>query len=331
MQSLLIGLAAGLASAVLLASSHRGNMGASLLLFFLTPLPMFLAGLGWRPVAAVIAGLTASGAIAAIFGIGPKLLHFVGQAIAVVVLCQLAQLARPAGENNGAVEPPPAGEGEQAQALEWYPAGRMLAWAALMAGLLALVTVFSVGLGLDEMRKSLREIVETVFVPQLPVFRDKKLSEADLQALTELMLFSLPAGAASVWLASLVVNFYLAGRITFASGRLVRPWPDLGALTFPRGFGYAIAAALAGVLLLDGYPRIVASGFVGALIFCYALLGLAILHYATRDNAARPFILGGVYFGLFLLNTWGFLALALLGALEPIVPLRRWKDRRQTE
>ena len=318
----LIGLAAGLASAVLLASSHRGNPGASLLLFFLTPLPMFLAGLGWGTIAAIISGVSASLSIAAFFGLGPKLVHFMGQAAAVVALCHLAQLSRPvpAPDGNGA---PGDGGGR-----EWYPVGRMLAWASLMAGLLALLTALSVAIDLDGMRATLRELLVKVFIPQFPIFRDKSPNEAELTALTEMMLFSLPAASASVWLASLVLNLYLGGRITLASGRLARPWPDIAGLDFPRGFGFALAAALAGLLVLAGYPKLIASGLTGALLLAYALLGLAILHYGTRGNMVRPLILAGVYFAILLLNVWALLALALLGALEPLLAIRRRKDAR---
>lgn len=318
----LIGLAAGLASAVLFASATMGNPAGRILLFFLAPLPAFLAGLGWGAWAAAVSAVSASLGLAALVGPKSGFVLLLSQGIPVAALCYLAQL-------NRQVAAAPSGQGTPSgpAAVEWYPIGRMVAWATVMAGLLAVLTMMLLGGSIEEMRKVLRDLLEKVFLQQLPVFRDRKLSEEEIVLLTDLTLYTFPAASAFTWLAGLLLNLYLAGRITLASGRLPRPWPDLPAMAFPRGFGFALAAGLAGVLLLAGWPRLVASGFAGALMFAYTLLGLAIIHYSTRGAAARPFILSGVYAGLFLLNTWAALALALLGALEPIIPLRRWKDR----
>lgn len=318
---ILIGLAAGLASAVLFASATMGNPAGRILLFFLAPLPAFLAGLGWGASAAAISAVSASLGLAALIGPKSGFVLLLSQGIPVAVLCYLAQL------NRTLPAPPVQGTSSGPAVVEWYPVGRMVAWATVMAGLLAVLTMLLLGGSIEEMRKVLRELLEKVFLQQLPVFRDRKLSEQEIVMLTDLTLYTFPAASAFTWLAGLLLNLYLAGRITLASGRLPRPWPDLSAMAFPRGFGFALAAGLAGVLLLAGWPRLVASGFTGALIFSYTLLGLAIVHYSTRGATARPFILWGVYVGLFVLNTWAALALALLGALEPVIPLRRWKDR----
>lgn len=319
-QALLIGLAAGLASAVLFASATMGNPAGRLLLFFLAPLPGFLVGLGWGWLAAAVSGVAASVAVALLMSAKSGFVLLLSQGLPVLALCYLAQLNRPLGRAaSDPSDPAPAA------ALEWYPPGRLLAWAAVMGGLLSLLTVALLGSSLDEMRRLLRDLLEKVFLKQLASVQDRPLGEPEIQALTELMLYAFPAASALTWLAGLLLNLYLAGRVTLASGRLPQPWPDLAAIELPRGFGFALAAALAGTLFLDGYPRLVASGFVGALSLAYMLVGLAIVHYVTRGNGARPFILAATYAALFLLNTWAGIVLALVGALEPILPWRRWK------
>ena len=62
--SVLIGLGAGLVSAVVFASAGTGPMAARILLFVLTPLPLLLAGLGWRWSAAAVGALAASALVA---------------------------------------------------------------------------------------------------------------------------------------------------------------------------------------------------------------------------------------------------------------------------
>jgi len=54
----LIGLAAGCASALMFASIISGAL-ISLLLFYLAPLPLMVAALGWGPLGATVGGIVA--------------------------------------------------------------------------------------------------------------------------------------------------------------------------------------------------------------------------------------------------------------------------------
>jgi Predicted membrane protein (DUF2232) len=318
--SLFIGLAGGLASAVLFASATAGHPSLRLVLFFLAPLPAFLAGLGWGTVAAAVSAVSASAACAVILGPRSGGVLMLSQGLPIVLLCYLAQLSRAGGAAAGTSAP-------DRSSIEWYPVGRLIAVAVAIAGLLAFLTTLLMGDSVEEMRKVLRELLDKVFLQQLPVFQDRAFSEAEKVALTEIMLYAFPAASSLSWLAGLLLNFYLAGRITLASGRLPRPWPDLAAITYPRGFAIGLGLSLASTVSLQGFPALLASGFAGAFFLAYLLLGLAIAHYITRGLKGRPIILWALYIGLLFLNTWAGLALALLGALEPILPFRRWKSR----
>ena len=67
--TILIALAAGLASALMFASIISGAL-ISLLLFYLAPLPLMVAALGWGPLSAAIGGIAATTVIGlAIFGL----------------------------------------------------------------------------------------------------------------------------------------------------------------------------------------------------------------------------------------------------------------------
>ena len=65
---LLIAMAAGCASALMFASIISGML-ISLLLFYLAPLPLMVAGLAWGPLSATIGGIAAASGLAAIFGL----------------------------------------------------------------------------------------------------------------------------------------------------------------------------------------------------------------------------------------------------------------------
>lgn len=323
-QFIIIGLAAGIASAALFASATAGGMGGRLFLFFLAPLPSFLAGLGWGPYAAAISAMAAAAGISLLLSVKAGLLVLLSHGLPAAYLCYLAQLGRAA---------PVAGRGpgsafgqtpsSQASGTEWYPVGRLIAASALIAGALAVTSLLQLGGDLDQARAVLKDLLDKIFLKQLPGFKDRQIEEAELNQLTELALYAFPAAAAFSWLGSLLLNLYLAGRITHASGRLPRPWPDLPAMTFPRGFSLLLAISLTVAALTTGYPALIASGIAGALFLAYVMMGLAIVHELTRGHAARPFILGGVYFALLFLNAWAALLLALLGAFEPILPWRR--------
>src|SRR5260370_32596363 len=64
----LIAIAAGSASALMFASIISGAL-ISLLLFYLAPLPLMVAALGWGPLSATIGGISAATGIGAIFGL----------------------------------------------------------------------------------------------------------------------------------------------------------------------------------------------------------------------------------------------------------------------
>ncbi len=323
---ILIGLAAGLASAALFASATAGGMGGRLLLFFLAPLPAFLAGLGWGPMAAAISAVSAAIGISLLINLNAGLLVLLSHGLPAAYLCYLAQLSRgpaitaaPSGQ--ATLGPTPATN--PTADVEWYPIGRLVAASALIAGALAFVSLMQLGTDLDEVRKILRELLEKVFLKQLPGFRDRKIEDGELTVLTDLALYAFPAAAALSWLAGFLLNLYLAGRVTLASGRLPRPWPKLSAMTFPRGFGLLLALSIVIATTATGYLALIASGIAGALFLAYVFMGLAIVHDVTRGSASRPFILWGVYLTLLVLNTWAALVLAIIGLLEPMLPFRR--------
>ena len=124
MQFGLIGIGAGAAAALLFASVTSGSL-LSVLLFYLAPLPMMIAGLGWSHWSALIGALAGALALAAMFGPVFFFAFLASAGLPAWWLTYLAMLARPVatGGNGGA------------PALEWYPPGRLVMWAAILAAL----------------------------------------------------------------------------------------------------------------------------------------------------------------------------------------------------
>jgi len=304
---LLIALGAGLVSAVVFASATTGPLLMRMLLFVLTPLALFLAGLGLGPLAAIVAG-AAGTLLVLVAGTPLGALVFAGsQAVPVIILIYLAALHRDAPDGT----------------VEWYPVGRLVIAAALVAGAFAALTLLLLGGDIDALRTALRDMLQTFVANELPKMPDAPtLGPAEIDEAASIALALLPAASAISSMSSLLLNFWLAGRITLASGRLARPWPDLPAMVYPPVTPLLLALA-AGIGFLVGLPGMIAAGFAGALFFAYVLLGLAVVHYVTRGRPWRVFALWALYGALFIMNTVASLAIALLGLAEAIWPMRK--------
>ncbi len=311
--ALLVGLGAGLVSALLFASASTGTLIGLLVLFFLTPLPVAIAGLGWGWPSAAVAAAIAPVVISLLVAPRAALFHLIALGLPTVMLSYLSLL------NRGV-----AGNGGSEAKVEWYPVGRIVAVAALWAGGLAALALLTTATDMEELRAALRETFERVFVQQIQATQPAGpgLGEDEIDAFADLMVRSFAPAVATMWMAVAMLNLWLAGLVTRASGLLVRPWPELAMLALPRPMQLAFAATIA-LTFLPGYPGLVASGFASAFLFAFLLVGLAILHEVTRGMTMRGLILGAVYASLVILNPFSGLVVATIGLAEPVSPLRR--------
>ena len=210
----LVGIAAGAASALLFASLASGSL-FSVLLFYVAPLPILIAALGWSHVAGLIAAVAAAATLAFIFGGVFFAAFLIGIGLPAWWLGYLALLARPTA---------PGG------ALEWYPVGHLVAWAALLAALMVSAVIFSFGFDFDGFRSGLRRAFDHVLRIQTDTPADAPLhvpGVADPSRLIDLMVAIIPPTAAVLATITNLVNLWLAARVVKTSHRLRRPWPDL--------------------------------------------------------------------------------------------------------
>ncbi|MGD9500943.1 MAG: DUF2232 domain-containing protein [Methyloceanibacter sp.] len=306
---LVIGAGAGLVAAALFASAATATALAGVL-FYLAPLPLCLAGLGWGAAAGLVSALTGSVVVAIALGPAAAAIFALSIAAPIALLAHLALLSRPV----------PAAPGEGSAALEWYPPGRLVGWAALIAGLLAALLVLVLGYDQDSYRESIREILSHSALKDLDT--DGTLfTEENLAQIAGVIAWVLPAAFAIVWLTVTLFNLWLAGRIVDASGRALRPWPDLHALELPNAFVLLFAGALA-ASFLPGVAGLMATGLAGALLFAYALQGLAVIHVYSLGMPLRSVLLATVYLAILFLG-WVVIAVAILGLAEPSLGLRR--------
>ena len=308
MQFGLIGIGAGAAAALLFASVTSG-VWLSIPLFYLAPLPIMIAGLGWSHWSAMAAALV--GALALGIAFGP-VFFFSFLAVAGAPawwLGYLAMLGRPAG--NGAA------------ALEWYPPGRLVVWAALLGGLMVIAAIPNFGLDAESFRAGLRHALTHILSVDTATLAGAPpdvpgVDKAD--RLIDFLVAAIPPTAAVLATITNVLNLWLGGIIVKFSGRLNRPWPQLAAMTFPRAVIAALAIAV--VLSFVGSLIGIAAGvFSASLLMAYGILGFAVLHAITRGMASRMFLLAGIYIAVLVLG-WPVLALCLLGLIEAVIDLR---------
>lgn len=306
----LIGLVAGLVSAVVFAAASVGPLPLRAALFFLAPLPLYVAGLGWGWRVALVGGVAATLAVGFATGHALAAVTYGGiEAAPAVLLTYLATLHR-------SVAVAPGG----AAVVEWYPVGRLVVWTALISAVLSLVTVAVLGESREAVLDALKKLAEDVIEN-----RASDGKPADKQAagnLASILYALLPFASAVSWMASILANLWTAGRITAYSGRLQRPWPDIPSMTYPPGTPLLLAMALGAWMLPEPVGRIGAA-FSGGMMFAYVLVGLAIIHFVTRGQPWRPFVLWALYMALIVLNTAASVLIALLGLAESFKQFRR--------
>ena len=288
-QIVLVGLGAGAAAALLFASVVSGSL-AAVFLFYLAPLPIMIAALGWSHMAGMIAAASATALVAILSGV--FLIAVPVIAFGAWWLGYLALLARPATNGGGG-------------ALEWYPLGRLVLWAAVIGTLIVAAAVPNFGTDQESLQAALRKTYERIL-------RD--------QALIDVLVVAVPPAAAVFSTITNVFNLWLAARVVKISGRLKRPWPDLAALALPASSSALLAAAIAGSFLPD-LPGLLSGVFAASLLMAFAILGFAVLHAITRGMRARIVMLTGLYAAAMVLG-WPVLAMAFVGLAEAILNIR---------
>jgi hypothetical protein len=270
----------------------------SIVLVYLTQLPLFAAGLWLGAGASALAGLVAS----LILLVASNLIAaavFAGlNAVPVVLLVRKTLLARTVADG----------------AIEWYPPGLLTGW---LTGLgLAAVGVSLILFGGPEgMQAALREVL----TPAVSRHIDENSSAHN--ELLDFLAMILPGIVAASWMVMITTNAGLAQGLLARFGASWRPSIDLAALGLPIWIPILLGFAAAAIPL-GGMLRFLGVNVMIVLAVPFCLAGLAVLHTWARrfPRPAIPLVTFYVVAGIF---GWPLLLVAVLGLLDSPLGLRR--------
>lgn len=305
----LIALVAGAASALMFASIISGAL-ISLVLFYLAPLPLMVAAIGWGPLCATLGGIAAAIGLGGLFGMPYCIAFAVTVALPAWWLGHLVLLSRPVASVAPAVDAEPAVESE----LEWYPVGRILLWIAGFATLTTIAALLTLGTDAETITGTLRRGLMRLLRATDPQ------SSGETDQFVDALVRLAPAAATIAAMMTLTLNLWLSAKVTATSGRLRRPWPDLMTAELPPMTLVVLCIALA-FCFTGGLLAIVAQITTAALMMGYALTGFAVLHTLTLALKSRTFWLGSTY-AVVVVFGWPVIAMVILGLADAVFGFR---------
>lgn len=299
--SVMIGVGAGLGSALLFAALVGGNL-LTLPLFVASPLPLMAAGLGWGPIAVAVGAVVAAVVLLAELGLPAALVSLGAAGVPALILTDLVgrEVTGPHGPTR-------------------TPIGRIATIAAVLMAIAT--TAGAIGIGFD-VAATTRQVV-AAFHEALTAGGTPPADLPDALALEPLVRASvrlMPAFFPAFWTLVLMLDLVLAARIVRRFGRLARPWEDLAMIAVSPWTGLVFAAGFAGAFL-PGTLGILAAIAAGAAFAPLFLVGMGLLTHLTRPTDMR-WILRATAYGLVLLFPIAALVMALVGLAECFLDLR---------
>ncbi len=270
---------------------------SSLVLIYLSQLPLFIGGLWLGVGVASAAGVMASVMLLAASSLTAALMFAALNVVPVILLVRQALLARTAA----------------AGAIEWYPAGLLAVWLTGL-GLTAMALALVVFGGPDGLQLAIREML----APALDRLFDESVSGRD--ELANLLAMIMPGVIAASWMAMILINGILAQGLLARFGVSWRPSPALGTLSLPMWFP-VLPVLAAAATVLGATMRFLGVNIMIVLALPFCLAGLGVLH-AFANRFSRPGILLVSFYVVAGLFGWPLLLITFLGLIDASLRLR---------
>lgn len=311
------GILAGICAAFLTLGA-TAQSSFSFLLYAASAMPIFIAGMGWGNMAAIVAIIT-TGAIGAVV-MSP--LFAVTIAIFTLIpagwLSHLANLARPASEIGGPED-----------LLAWYPLSGIVLHLCILISIAVVILGWTIGYGPDLVSRMV-DMMMTSVQSREPLF------EPDAQALAQsksLLVLMLPIVQGGLWVILLFAAYYFATRLVGSFGKGLRPREDIAsALRMHRN---AVFIFLAGIVatFLGGSVAMIGAVVCGTFGAGFLMAGYASLHKRARGKDWRIPVLVLAYmsaifvFPLFIILVFG---LSDVRSTISLTPIRKTDNTNET-
>lgn len=314
---IITGIIAGLAAAAM-QGTILSPSPINALIFYLSPLPLFIAGFsrGWH--SALLGTILSAVMLAILVGsVRFSLMFLISAGLAPVVASILSMISRDASQESS--------EGEvTSDDREYYPEGRLVLWLSAIAALVTGISVLAMGMDFETYKTFI-----TTFVDQFVVAFEKQMPPDQApfpkEMFAKVIVTALPVAASAIWLLATVSSMRIAIVFLTKTKRSLRPWAKFDKMAFPQNAVIVLLASLAAAYFFTGIAQLLALGTVGAFVTAFTLLGLAIAHHMLADNIARPLLLGLLYAGLLLFNWILAVPLTVLGLADLTFNFRKSK------
>ncbi len=278
----LAGMAAGLMAAVLSLWAMRG-LPLGFAAFWLTPLPLFAAGLGFGPAAMASAAGLAALLHAALAGLLPMAVFLVAFAVPALLMVVL-------GFRRGRIEP-----------------GLPLA----VLGIWPAIVIMLAGFAFAGVPGGLEGAIRTAVVQGLQRMGSSP-TQFPVSELVQVM-----AAAVGFWSAvSLSVNGAAAQSALARTGLALAPTPQWSAVRLPGWYPALPGIAAAAWLAFGGEGDVVLLSVLLVLLLPVFLQGIAAVHRRSAGRPGRHFMLGIFYAGLVILSVPAAVAVTAFGFYE---------------
>lgn len=306
MGSLAAGIGAGIVSALLFAVVITGSPLA-LLLSYLAPLPVFVAALGWRHHAGLVAAVTGAIVLTLALRVHAGLAYFVGISLPAWGIAYLSLLGR----------------ADERGQIEWYPLGSLMLWIVGTAALVTLTGAIAIAGDYETYIARMTSTLEAVLSGRLPGLPPPRLPQGlSVQDVASTLASWAPVVAGASFVPMLALNLWLAAKAVHMSGRLPRTWPYLPSMTLPVHALGIFGASVVAAFVIDGFAGFFAKAVLGAMIAAMMLNGLAAIHQFSAGKSWRLGLLAGVYVSLLIASTLFVPALVVLGLADCLFRLR---------
>lgn len=296
-----VGSLAGVATIILSLGIATGS-GVAVLLFFLSPLPIMIAGLGWGSVSGAIAVLVAAAGIGFSANFHTAAFILLTTALPAATAAHWLTLSRPADEIGG-----------PSDKLAWFPLSDVMFRLAIMTAI-AFVTA-GILVGYDQ--SYVTSVADQMIARIQEANPEFAFSDEGRNGFIATITNFIPLVQPAMWLLVLAGNLYAALAVTRSSGNLARPrdmWPI--SMRMPRIAIVALGIAIAATFVPGGFG-LVGNVFAGALLAGFTLAGFAVFHMRIQGQPWQLLALVVVYCAValtlvaaFPFTIWGMFALA---------------------